>query len=161
MKDRLLHSAFSSMVTLAVVGLLAACGADGARGSGDPTDPTDAGAPDGASEAGRSASERDAADEDGELPEEEESDDPTKDLPTDDEGCLTYAAAQQVCGSASDGAVCDHALDCGATTNAGECSINCEMWSTVECFTPADAKCLLDAAASKSCGALEKCAWKL
>lgn len=86
---------------------------------------------------------------------------PPPDLPTNDAGCLTYAAAAEVCGFKSDESVCNFALGCGATTNLGQCKINCEMQSTVTCFAPADAACLLAAVSAKSCTALKACKWKL
>ena len=82
-------------------------------------------------------------------------------LPTDDAGCLTYAAAQEVCGFGSDGTICKFAFGCGATTAADQCQINCEMQSTITCFHTADAQCLVDATKSKSCAALSACKWKL
>jgi hypothetical protein len=83
------------------------------------------------------------------------------DLPTNDAGCLAFAAAQQVCGFESDETVCELAVSCGASKDVGTCKINCEMQTTINCYSNADAKCLLDAAKSKSCAKLATCNWKL
>lgn len=82
-------------------------------------------------------------------------------LPTNDAGCLTYAAAQQVCGFNSDGSVCKFAAQCGAATDVGQCKINCEMQSTITCFAAVDALCLLNALNAKACTAISACKWKL
>jgi hypothetical protein len=82
-------------------------------------------------------------------------------LPTNDAGCLTYAAAQKVCGFGSDGAICKFAAQCAATADKGQCKVNCEMQSTITCLSAADAQCLIDATETKSCAALSACKWKL
>jgi hypothetical protein len=86
---------------------------------------------------------------------------PELDLPLNDAGCLAWAAAERVCGVESDETVCELAVSCGATKDVGTCKINCEMQTTVNCYSNADAKCLLDAAKSKSCAKLATCNWKL
>ena len=162
MKTKHLHPAFASTIWLV---LLAACSSDPipSRGAGTIEPATDAGAVEEPSSTSTTGPENDeGSKKDASAPEpEDEGDDPTKDLPTNADGCLTFAAAQQVCGFSSDGAICAHAVGCDATTSKSDCGINCEMQSTVTCLKPADAKCLLDAAAAKSCSALAKCKWKL
>ena len=88
-------------------------------------------------------------------------DEPELDLPTNDAGCLAWEAAEQVCGVDSDETVCELAVSCGTTADVGTCKINCEMQTTINCYSNADAKCLLDAAKAKSCSKLSACKWKL
>lgn len=85
---------------------------------------------------------------------------PELDLPTTDAGCLAWAAAEQVCGVDSDEEVCELAVSCGASSDLGTCKINCEMQTTVNCFSNADAQCLIDAVKAKSCSKLSACKWK-
>ncbi len=83
------------------------------------------------------------------------------DVPLNDAGCLTYEGASKICGFMSDDAVCAFSLTCATSTDDGQCKINCEMGSTVKCYTAADVKCLEDAVAAKSCSALKACNWIL
>ncbi len=81
-------------------------------------------------------------------------------LPVNDAGCLTYAAAETVCGFKSDGVICDFSFKCGAPSKS-QCQINCEMASTVSCLSNDDAQCLRAAVKVPSCAALAACKWKL
>ena len=44
-----------------------------------------------------------------------------------DGGCLSYAGASQLCGDGSPGTICAFSAQCGSSTNAGQCMINCSM----------------------------------
>jgi len=78
-----------------------------------------------------------------------------------DAGCLTFASASEVCGFASDGGVCAFSIGCGNSTNMGQCQINCEMGTTVMCYSAKDVECLRQAVAARSCTALAACNWIL
>jgi hypothetical protein len=78
-----------------------------------------------------------------------------------DGGCVTYQSASMLCGTMSDDSVCKFSVGCGHSTDDGQCKINCEMGSTVNCFTADDAKCLEDAVKSGSCTDLKNCKWIL
>jgi len=83
------------------------------------------------------------------------------DIPLNDAGCLTFAGASKICGFMSDDSVCAYSVTCGSSTDDGQCKINCEMGTTVKCYTAADVKCLEDAVKAKSCTALKACNWIL
>ncbi|WP_170229888.1 hypothetical protein [Polyangium fumosum] len=77
------------------------------------------------------------------------------------EGCLTYQGAGAVCGSASDGDTCELSVSCMASTDVGQCNINCVMGTTIKCYKEADVKCLVDAVCAGDCDALKACGWVL
>jgi hypothetical protein len=78
-----------------------------------------------------------------------------------DGGCVTYQTAQRLCGTMSDDSICKYSVTCGKSSDDSQCKINCEMASTVTCYTAADAKCLEDAVAAKSCTDIKACKWLL
>ncbi len=100
------------------------------------------------------------ADLDGATPQDAAAD-TNVDIPLNDAGCLTFAGASKICGFMSDDAVCAYSVTCGSSTDDGQCKINCEMGTTVKCYTAADVKCLEDAVKAKSCSALKACNWIL
>ncbi len=83
------------------------------------------------------------------------------DVPLDDAGCLTFAGASKICGFSSDDKVCAFSVGCASSTDDSQCKINCEMGTTVKCYSAADVKCLEDAVTAKSCSALKACNWVL
>jgi hypothetical protein len=87
--------------------------------------------------------------------------DTSVDVPLNDAGCLTFAGASKICGFMSDDSVCAYSVTCGSSTDDGQCKINCEMGTTVKCYTAADVKCLEDAVKARSCTALKACNWVL
>jgi hypothetical protein len=87
--------------------------------------------------------------------------DTSVDIPLNDAGCLTFAGASKICGFMSDDSVCAYSVTCGSSSDDGQCKINCEMGTTVKCYTAADVKCLEDAVKAKSCTALKACNWIL
>ena len=78
----------------------------------------------------------------------------------DENGCLTYASASKLCGFDSDDSVCAQKLSCEGGDD-GQCKINCEMGTTVNCYKLADVECLLSAVAAHDCAALAACHWIL
>ncbi len=78
-----------------------------------------------------------------------------------DAGCLAEPSASAICGFASNDSVCSFSVSCQNSTDDSTCKINCEMGTTVGCYTEANVKCLLDAVAAKSCTALKACNWIL
>jgi hypothetical protein len=80
----------------------------------------------------------------------------------DNEGCLTFASASEICGFNSDGAICALSAGCGLSDDEGQCKINCEMGATVSCYTQADVDCLYQAAICDAlCPDLSACGWIL
>ena len=78
----------------------------------------------------------------------------------DEQGCLLYSSASQLCGFNSDEAVCTYWHDrCGENNDIGQCKIDCEMGATVECYKEADVLCLLNAVEAQDCVAMEACGW--
>ena len=72
------------------------------------------------------------------------------------------AAASVLCGFESDGAICDFSAGCGASEDADQCRINCEMGTTVNCYDQAAVDCLYTAAqCTASCTDLTACGWIL
>ncbi|HVK70877.1 MAG TPA: hypothetical protein VM694_40760, partial [Polyangium sp.] len=76
-------------------------------------------------------------------------------------GCLTYQGASAVCGFMSDGGACELGVSCMASTDEGQCKINCAMGTTIKCYKEADVKCLVDAVCAGDCDALKACGWIL
>jgi hypothetical protein len=103
----------------------------------------------------------DAALVDGGAPDAPPSTMPDASYTYDQNGCLTFASASDVCGFASDGTVCTLARTCGQDPDDGQCKINCEMGTTVSCYKMADVDCLLAATAASDCAALAACGWIL
>ncbi len=75
-----------------------------------------------------------------------------------DGGCLTFTAASEICGFASDDRICALSVMCGSSSDDGQCKINCEMGTTVRCYGPDDVSCLESAT---TCTALSACGWIL
>jgi hypothetical protein len=79
-----------------------------------------------------------------------------------DGGCLTYAGAVTVCGDGSAGTICAFSAQCGTSTSAGQCEINCSMGAGYsKCYGAADVACLQNAMTAQSCAALTRCGWIL
>jgi hypothetical protein len=78
----------------------------------------------------------------------------------DQNGCLTFTSASQICGFNSDNSVCAFSHSCSAG-DEDQCKINCEMGTTVKCYKMADVTCLQHAVAAHDCAALAACAWIL
>ena len=76
-------------------------------------------------------------------------------------GCLTFDGASALCGFSSNGSICETSLTCGSSTDEGQCQINCEMGTTVNCYEAGDVQCLVDAACADDCNALAACGWIL
>ncbi|OGQ89168.1 MAG: hypothetical protein A2289_04105 [Deltaproteobacteria bacterium RIFOXYA12_FULL_58_15] len=84
------------------------------------------------------------------------------DLEYDTNSCLTFAGASELCGAASDGDICQLAATCRYDTNASQCSIDCEMSTTVGCLDLTDVECVWTAFQSQNCDAMGECAgWYL
>lgn len=79
--------------------------------------------------------------------------------PFDQNGCLTFEGASQICGFNSDEAVCNFALSCELSSSLSQCKINCEMGTAVRCYTQADVLCIAQAFQAESCSALSACEW--
>jgi len=78
----------------------------------------------------------------------------------DEQGCLLYSSASKLCGFSSDEAVCAYWHDtCGENNDIGQCKIDCEMGTTIQCYTEADVLCLLNAVEAQDCVAMEACGW--
>ncbi len=87
---------------------------------------------------------------------------PIDNLEFDTGGCLTFAGAGDLCGSGSDGTVCQFAATCRTDSNTGQCSIDCEMSPTVGCIDKPSAQCVWDAKLAQDCTALAACSgWAL
>lgn len=71
--------------------------------------------------------------------------------------CLTFESASSFCGFSSDDAVCNFAVQCGTTTDLGQCQINCEQGSSSFCNGPADVDCVVAALCADDCAALAAC----
>ncbi|MDI3284494.1 hypothetical protein [Polyangium sp. 15x6] len=78
-----------------------------------------------------------------------------------DMGCLTYTGAAALCGFPSDGTACELAVSCMASTDEGQCNINCEMGTTIKCYKEADVQCLVSAVCAGDCDALKACGFVL
>ena len=78
----------------------------------------------------------------------------------DQNGCLTFGSASDLCGFGSDDSACALQLSCHGGDD-GQCKINCEMGTTVKCYKQADVDCLAHAVAAHDCAALDACAWIL
>jgi hypothetical protein len=135
------------------------------RDTRSPGTPFDAGRPtaDGAvRDAATGGADATAGDAGGELPDAGTATDAGADtLEYDGEGCLTYPSASELCGFDSDSAICSFSVGCGTSTDLGQCRINCEMGTTVMCYTREHVACLRAAVASLSCTDLEDCGWIL
>jgi hypothetical protein len=83
------------------------------------------------------------------------------DLEYDAEGCLTFGGASQLCGFSSDGMICSFALECGLSESTSQCGINCEMGTTVMCYTREHVACLRSAASTFNCSAAAECGFIL
>lgn len=81
---------------------------------------------------------------------------PDLDLEYDDDDCLTFAGADDVCGDAQ-GDVCQFLVGCGLSTDAGQCSIDCTMTTTIACLTDVDVTCLTEAVCADDCDAANAC----
>ena len=78
--------------------------------------------------------------------------------PTFDEGgCLDWDGASALCGFSSDDSVCELVLSCGMGTDLGQCSIDCEMMTTVACFDEGAVRCVVEATCAQDCDALAAC----
>lgn len=86
---------------------------------------------------------------------------PPDDLEYDAEGCLTFGGASQLCGFSSDGTICSFALECGLAESTSQCGINCEMGTTVMCYTREHVACLRSAAMTFNCSAAAECGFIL
>lgn len=82
---------------------------------------------------------------------------PAPDGGTGDAGCLTFAQASQVCGTAAPETVCNFAVSCELSTSLSQCQINCEMGATVTCYTPSTVACVASALQTSNCSALSTC----
>lgn len=80
---------------------------------------------------------------------------------TYEKGCLTFKGASALCGFSSDEQICETAVTCGLSSDLGQCQINCEMGTTVECYAEADVACLAQAACAGDCTAMEACGFIL
>jgi hypothetical protein len=80
---------------------------------------------------------------------------------TYEKGCLTFQGASALCGFSSDDTICELSVMCGLSTDLGQCRINCEMGTTIECYAEADVACLAQAACAADCDALEACGFIL
>ncbi|MGA7740461.1 MAG: hypothetical protein ABSF35_25200 [Polyangia bacterium] len=79
-----------------------------------------------------------------------------------DGGCLSYAGASQLCGDGSPGTICAFSAQCGSSTSAGQCMINCTMGAGYsKCYGPSNVACLQNAMAAQNCTALNACDWIL
>jgi hypothetical protein len=78
-----------------------------------------------------------------------------------EKGCLTFQGASALCGFSSDETICELAVSCGQSPDLGQCQINCEMGTTVNCYAEADVACLAQAACAADCDALEACGFIL
>jgi hypothetical protein len=152
-----LHVSLASLFLVASIGACAGSedpGPAGASVSTQPTSPDDAGAPD----DDTSSSPPAAPTEDAKAPDDGDED---PDVEVNADGCVTYAGAGALCGFKSDEAICAFAVSCGRTDDVGQCKINCEMASTIECYEAADAACLRAATKAGDCDALATCRWIL
>jgi hypothetical protein len=145
------------LVPLTVAGVLVACSSSTTSSGGTPA--VDAAA-EAAEQAEDASTDGTTADLDSASP-QDAAPDTNVDVPLNDAGCLTFAGASKICGFMSDDKVCAFSVGCGTSTDDGQCKINCEMGTTVKCYSAADVKCLEDAVAAKSCAALTACNWVL
>lgn len=79
--------------------------------------------------------------------------------PFDQNGCLTFQGASQLCGFDSNEAICSLAVSCEISQDISQCKINCEMGTTVRCYTQKDVACVAQALQGESCSALAACEW--
>jgi hypothetical protein len=86
---------------------------------------------------------------------------PPDDLEYDAKGCLTFGGASRLCGFSSDGSICEFALECGLSESTSQCGINCEMGTTVMCYTRESVACLRSAASTFNCSAASECGFIL
>jgi hypothetical protein len=83
-------------------------------------------------------------------------------LPLNDAGCLTYDGATTLCGDGSAGTICAFSVQCGTSTNAGQCGINCSMGAGYsKCYGAKDVACLQNALKAQDCVAFSACNWIL
>jgi len=83
-------------------------------------------------------------------------------LPLSDAGCLTYDGATTLCGDGSAGTICAFSVQCGTSTNAGQCGINCSMGAGFsKCYVAKDVACLQSAMKAQDCTAFRTCGWIL
>jgi hypothetical protein len=114
-------------------------------GQGDGDDSTDGAGDDDADDQGDGDGDIDAGTPDAGEPGDDGDGDGT-DPPTpeyNEMGCLTYASASELCGTASNGDVCAKAAACGQDQD--QCSINCEMAAAVYCIESAQVEACLGA----------------
>jgi hypothetical protein len=79
-----------------------------------------------------------------------------------DGGCLSYAGASQLCGDGSPGTICAFSAQCGSSTSADQCMINCSMGAGYsKCYGPSNVACLQNAMAAQDCTAFKGCGWIL
>lgn len=81
--------------------------------------------------------------------------------PNGEPSCLTFGGASDLCGFESDDSICEFSVGCGASTDLGQCQINCEMGTTVQCYALADADCIIAAMCADDCAALTACGFIL
>jgi hypothetical protein len=79
----------------------------------------------------------------------------------DARGCLTFMGASVLCGFESDDATCAMSVGCDLSSDDSQCKINCEMGTTVNCYTVEDVDCLVQATCAASCEALSACGFIL
>jgi hypothetical protein len=97
----------------------------------------------------------DAADDDDAVDDDDCFDDYT---PTfDGKGCFDWEGAQGLCGFDSDGTVCELAVGCGFEPDLSQCSIDCEMFTTVACYDLPTIECVMAATCAEDCDALALC----
>ncbi len=81
---------------------------------------------------------------------------PDLDPEYDADDCLTFGGANDVCGDAQ-GDVCQFLVGCGLSDDAGQCSIDCTMTTTIACLTDVDVTCLTEATCAEDCDAARAC----
>lgn len=74
----------------------------------------------------------------------------------DTDGCLTFGGASDVCGDAQ-GDMCQFLVACGLSDDAGQCSIDCTMTTTIACLTETDVTCMTEATCADDCDAARAC----
>ena len=83
-------------------------------------------------------------------------------LPLNDAGCLTYDGATTLCGDGSAGTICAFSVQCGSSTSASQCGINCSMGAGYsKCYGAKDVACLQNAMKAQDCAAFSSCGWIL
>jgi hypothetical protein len=83
-------------------------------------------------------------------------------LPLNDAGCLTYEGATTLCGDGSSGTICAFSVQCGTSTSASQCGINCSMGAGYsKCYAAKDVLCLQNTMKAQDCTAFSACGWIL